>query len=42
YAQGLLKGYEEEAYRALRKNADGAPPADSPAGGATAPSRPTS
>ncbi|MFK0180305.1 GH92 family glycosyl hydrolase [Streptomyces xanthochromogenes] len=33
YAQGLLKGYEEEAYRALRKNADGAPPADSPAVG---------
>uniref|UniRef100_A0AAU2UY03 GH92 family glycosyl hydrolase n=1 Tax=Streptomyces sp. NBC_00003 TaxID=2903608 RepID=A0AAU2UY03_9ACTN len=33
YAQGLLKGYEEQAYRALRKNADGVPPADSPAVG---------
>ncbi|MFD7919286.1 GH92 family glycosyl hydrolase [Streptomyces sp. NPDC059740] len=30
YQQGLLKGHEEEAYRALRKNADGVPPADSP------------
>ncbi|MGQ4352384.1 GH92 family glycosyl hydrolase [Streptomyces drozdowiczii] len=29
YQQGLLKGYEEEAYRALRKNADGVPPTDS-------------
>ncbi|MFG3242754.1 MULTISPECIES: GH92 family glycosyl hydrolase [unclassified Streptomyces] len=29
YQQGLLKGHEEEAYRALRKNADGVPPADS-------------
>ncbi|WUT00628.1 GH92 family glycosyl hydrolase [Streptomyces sp. NBC_00708] len=29
YQQGLLKGYEEEAYRALKKNADGVPPADS-------------
>jgi predicted alpha-1,2-mannosidase len=29
YHQGLLKGYEELAYRALRKNADGVPPADS-------------
>ncbi|MEU1485770.1 GH92 family glycosyl hydrolase [Streptomyces sp. NPDC005752] len=29
YQQGLLKGYEEQAYRALRKNADGVPPADS-------------
>ncbi len=29
YEQGLLKGHEEEAYRALRKNADGLPPADS-------------
>ncbi|MFD7335610.1 GH92 family glycosyl hydrolase [Streptomyces violascens] len=31
YAQGLLKGYEDEAYRALKKNADGVPPAGSPA-----------
>ncbi|MFF8912955.1 GH92 family glycosyl hydrolase [Streptomyces sp. NPDC015032] len=30
YQQGLLKGHEEEAYRALKKNADGVPPADSP------------
>ncbi|MFJ4923297.1 GH92 family glycosyl hydrolase [Streptomyces sp. NPDC088725] len=30
YQQGLLKGYEEQAYRALKKNADGVPPADSP------------
>ena len=30
YQQGLLKGYEERAYRALRQNADGVPPADSP------------
>lgn len=29
YQQGLLKGYEERTYRALRKNADGVPPADS-------------
>lgn len=29
YQQGLLKGHEEEAYRALKKNADGVPPADS-------------
>ncbi|WP_327111939.1 GH92 family glycosyl hydrolase [Streptomyces sp. NBC_01341] len=29
YQQGLLKGYEEQAYRALRKNADGVPPAGS-------------
>ncbi|MFF3905785.1 GH92 family glycosyl hydrolase [Streptomyces sp. NPDC001848] len=28
YHQGLLKGYEERAYRALKKNADGVPPAD--------------
>ncbi|MFE9095867.1 GH92 family glycosyl hydrolase [Streptomyces sp. NPDC007264] len=28
YHQGLLKGYEERVYRALRKNADGVPPAD--------------
>ncbi|MCB5910237.1 GH92 family glycosyl hydrolase [Streptomyces pinistramenti] len=33
YQQGLLKGHEEEAYAALRKNADGVPPADSPAVG---------
>ncbi|GGU26964.1 GH92 family glycosyl hydrolase [Streptomyces violascens] len=33
YAQGLLKGYEDEAYRALKKNADGVPPAGSPAVG---------
>ncbi|MFE0174635.1 GH92 family glycosyl hydrolase [Streptomyces sp. NPDC059002] len=33
YQQGLLKGHEEEAYRALKKNADGVPPADSPAVG---------
>ncbi|WP_314171895.1 GH92 family glycosyl hydrolase [Streptomyces winkii] len=31
YQQGLLKGYEERTYRALKKNADGVPPADSPA-----------
>nr|WP_314173630.1 GH92 family glycosyl hydrolase [Streptomyces sp. DSM 40971] len=30
YQQGLLKGNEERAYRALKKNADGVPPADSP------------
>ncbi|MER6355979.1 GH92 family glycosyl hydrolase [Streptomyces sp. NPDC001634] len=28
YHQGLLKGYEDRAYRALKKNADGVPPAD--------------
>lgn len=33
FQQGLLKGYEERAYRALKKNADGVPPADSPAVG---------
>ncbi|WP_330309143.1 MULTISPECIES: GH92 family glycosyl hydrolase [unclassified Streptomyces] len=33
YQQGLLKGYEARAYRALKKNADGMPPADSPAVG---------
>ncbi|MFJ4035221.1 GH92 family glycosyl hydrolase [Streptomyces griseoluteus] len=33
YQQGLLHGWEERAYRALRKNADGVPPADSPAVG---------
>ncbi|MFF9089895.1 GH92 family glycosyl hydrolase [Streptomyces sp. NPDC014991] len=29
YQQGLLKGHEEDAYRALKRNADGVPPADS-------------
>ncbi|MFD5967940.1 GH92 family glycosyl hydrolase [Streptomyces sp. NPDC058783] len=33
YQQGLLHGWEERAYRALKKNADGVPPADSPAVG---------
>ncbi|MFF3934831.1 GH92 family glycosyl hydrolase [Streptomyces phaeofaciens] len=33
YQQGLLKGYEEQAYRALKKNADGVPPAGHPAVG---------
>ncbi|MFF2806501.1 GH92 family glycosyl hydrolase [Streptomyces sp. NPDC058000] len=33
YRQGLLKGHEEEAYAALAKNADGVPPAASPAVG---------
>ncbi|MFH8468214.1 GH92 family glycosyl hydrolase [Streptomyces sp. NPDC017991] len=33
YRHGLLKGQEERAYRALRRNADGLPPADSPAAG---------
>jgi predicted alpha-1,2-mannosidase len=33
YQQGLLKGWEQRAYRALKKNADGTPPADSPAVG---------
>ncbi len=33
YQQGLLKGYEERAYKALKQNADGVPPADSPAVG---------
>ncbi|MET8963241.1 GH92 family glycosyl hydrolase [Streptomyces sp. NPDC004074] len=28
YQQGLLKGHEERAYRALKKNADGVPPAN--------------
>lgn len=33
YQQGLLKGHEEEAYRALKKNADGVPPtASAPVG----------
>ncbi len=30
YSQGLLAGHEQEAYQALRKNADSVPPADSP------------
>ncbi|MFD4556769.1 GH92 family glycosyl hydrolase [Streptomyces sp. NPDC058469] len=33
YQQGLLKGYEERAYRALKQNADGVPPPDSAAVG---------
>ncbi|MFJ3663851.1 GH92 family glycosyl hydrolase [Streptomyces sp. NPDC090119] len=33
YQQGLLHGWEERAYKALKKNADGVPPADSPAVG---------
>ncbi|MFF2850979.1 GH92 family glycosyl hydrolase [Streptomyces sp. NPDC058001] len=33
YQQGLLKGHEEEAYQALKKNADGVPPTASPAVG---------
>ncbi|MEU5367239.1 GH92 family glycosyl hydrolase [Streptomyces sp. NPDC005925] len=33
HQQGLLHGWEERAYRALKKNADGVPPADSPAVG---------
>ncbi|MEV5505641.1 GH92 family glycosyl hydrolase [Streptomyces orinoci] len=33
YQQGLLTGYEEEAYQALRRNADGVPPAGSPSVG---------
>ncbi|OON72505.1 GH92 family glycosyl hydrolase [Streptomyces tsukubensis] len=33
YQQGLLKGHEEEAYAALKKNADGVPPTASPAVG---------
>ncbi|MFF8897989.1 GH92 family glycosyl hydrolase [Streptomyces lydicus] len=33
YQQGLLAGHEEEAYAALKKNADGVPPAGSPAVG---------
>ncbi|MEU6817192.1 GH92 family glycosyl hydrolase [Streptomyces sp. NPDC046860] len=33
YQQGLLHGWEERAYTALRKNADGVPPAGSPAVG---------
>ncbi|MEU5343180.1 GH92 family glycosyl hydrolase [Streptomyces sp. NPDC020766] len=31
YQQGLLDGHEEQTYRALKKNADGVPPAGSPA-----------
>ncbi len=30
YRMGLLKGFEERAYRALKKNADGVPPAEHP------------
>ncbi|MFH9671029.1 GH92 family glycosyl hydrolase [Streptomyces sp. NPDC017405] len=30
YHSGLLRGFEERAYRALRRNADGVPPADYP------------
>ncbi|MGA5322541.1 GH92 family glycosyl hydrolase [Streptomyces seoulensis] len=33
YQQGLLHGWEDRAYKALKKNADGVPPADSPAVG---------
>ncbi|RFU82991.1 glycoside hydrolase family 92 protein [Streptomyces triticagri] len=33
YKQGLLEGYEEEAYRALKKNADSVPPTEHPAVG---------
>ncbi|MEU6537762.1 GH92 family glycosyl hydrolase [Streptomyces sp. NPDC047000] len=33
YQQGLLKGWEERAYRALKQNADGVPPTASPAVG---------
>ncbi|MCX4903373.1 GH92 family glycosyl hydrolase [Streptomyces sp. NBC_00878] len=33
YQQGLLDGHEERTYRALKRNADGVPPADSPAAG---------
>jgi predicted alpha-1,2-mannosidase len=36
YQQGLLHGYEERAYRALKRNADGVPPAGSPAVGRNA------
>ncbi|MFG2206543.1 GH92 family glycosyl hydrolase [Streptomyces sp. NPDC048638] len=40
YQQGLLRGQEaEEAYAALKKNADGVPPADSPAVGREANAR---
>ncbi|PVG81611.1 alpha-1,2-mannosidase [Nocardioides gansuensis] len=33
WRQGLLDGHEEDAYAALRENADGVPPADSPYNG---------
>ncbi|MGV9318055.1 GH92 family glycosyl hydrolase [Streptomyces sp. NPDC003660] len=33
YQQGLLHGWEDRAYEALKKNADGVPPAGSPAVG---------
>ncbi|MFG3047501.1 GH92 family glycosyl hydrolase [Streptomyces sp. NPDC048241] len=33
YQQGLLHGWEQRAYQALKKNADGVPPAGSPAVG---------
>ncbi|MFJ3230749.1 GH92 family glycosyl hydrolase [Streptomyces sp. NPDC086787] len=33
YHQGLLAGHEERAYRLLRRNADGVPPADLPIAG---------
>ncbi|MGX2993147.1 GH92 family glycosyl hydrolase [Streptomyces sp. JNUCC 64] len=33
YQQGLLAGHEERTYQALRRNADGVPPAGSPAVG---------
>lgn len=33
YHQGLLAGHEERAYRLLRQNADGVPPADQPIAG---------
>ncbi|MFD4830802.1 GH92 family glycosyl hydrolase [Streptomyces uncialis] len=33
YQQGLLRGHEQQAYRALRRNADGVPPPGSPAVG---------
>ncbi|MFB7495570.1 GH92 family glycosyl hydrolase [Streptomyces sp. NPDC056161] len=33
YQQGLLKGYEERAYRVLKRNADGVPPAGVPMAG---------
>ncbi|MET8244963.1 GH92 family glycosyl hydrolase [Streptomyces sp. NPDC005202] len=36
YQQGLLGGYEERAYRALKRNADQVPPADSSAVGRNA------
>lgn len=33
WSQGLLAGHEDEAYAVLTQNADGVPPADSPANG---------